>query len=310
MAGPLEYPSGVIVPVDLRAEALDDSRFNFGAMASDPEIMFSIFGGFAHQFRTNIDGGGRFSSSRAGASVGAMTQITPDFDVRFTFGYEFDHYSFSGDTGIGGFDPWGDIHTVGFGVIFGAHMTNEWKIFGGPVFQFSAESGASFSDGFIGGGIIGTSFDFSPDLTLGGGIGVVSQIERGTRFFPVILVNWRITDQLRLTTETQTGASGDIGAELIYDWGGGFETAVGGSYRFRRFRLDDGGLAPEGVGQHSSLPFWLRLGYRFNPHFSVSAYGGVVIAGELRLLDSNGNRIGKEDYDPAGLIGISGTIRF
>lgn len=306
----MALPVGETDTVDLRTEALAGNQVNLGMMNGDSEIMFNIFGGFAHQFRTNIDGGGKFSSSRVGASIGAMTDVTPDFDIRFQFGYEFDHYNFTGSTGIGGPDPWGDIHTIGFGIIFGAHMTNEWKIFGGPVFQFSAESGASFYDGFIGGGFIGTSYDISPDLTIGGGVGVVSQIERSVRVFPVILVKWQITERLKLTTETTAGASGDTGIELVYDWGGGFETAIGGTYRFRRFRLDDGALSPEGVGQHSSFPFWVRFGYHFNPNFSVNLHGGVVLGGELRLLDIDGNRIGKEDYDPAGFVGVSGTIRF
>jgi len=274
------------------------------------EVMFSIYGGFAHQFRTNIDGGGEFSSTRGGASIGASSMVTPDFDIKFRFGYEFDHYNFKGDTGLGGPDPWSDIHTFGFGVIFGAHMSNEWKIFGGPVFQFSAESGASFSEGFIGGGFVGTSYQVSPDLKLGGGVGVVSQIERSTRVFPVVLIDWQITDQLKLTTETRAGASGDTGLELVYDWGGGFETAIGGTYRFRRFRLDDSALASEGVGQHSSFPFWVRLTHHFNPNFSLNVVGGAVLAGELRLLDNNGSRIGEEDYDPGAFVGVSGSFRF
>lgn len=298
--------------IDLRSKTFSEEGINLSAMDDGREVMFNIYGGFAHQFRSNIDGGGDFSSSRIGALLGAKTRITPDFDVRLSVGYEFDHYRFSGDTGLGGHNPWDDIHTIGFGAIFGVDMSNDWRLFGGPIFQFSAESGGSFSDGFIGGGFIGTSFDISPELTLGGGVGVVSQIERGARVFPVVTIDWEITDQLKLTTETRAGASGDTAVELVYDWGGGFETAVGGTYRFRRFRLDDNqsGLAPEGVGQHSSFPFWVRLTYHFSPAFSLNVHGGAVFAGELRLMDSDGGGISKEDYDPAGLIGISGSIRF
>lgn len=305
-------------PVDLRSEVLTDDRISFGAMDGGREVMFNIYGGFAHQFRTNIDRGGEFSSSRVDASISAMTSITPDFDVRFAFGYEFDRYRFRGNTGIAqtlgadGPQPWEDIHTFGFGIIFGADMSNDWRIFGGPVFQFSGESGASFSDAFIAGGFIGTSFDLSPELTLGGGVGVVTQIERSVRIFPVLIVNWEITDQLKLTTETRASASGDTSLELVYDWGGGFETAIGGMYRFRRFRLDDNpsALVPDGVGQHSSFPFWLRLTYHFNPSFSLNVHGGAVLAGHLRLMNSGGGRIGREDYDPAGLVGVSASIRF
>jgi hypothetical protein len=296
--------------VDLRSDATLDDRIDFGALDGSGEVYFNIRGGFEYQFDADIDGGGSFRSHRLGASITAVSDITPDFDVRFAFGYEFDHYTFDGNTGIGGFNPWRDIHTIGFGVIFGTHLTNEWKLFGGPVFQFSAESGASFSDGFIGGGVIGTTYRVSPDLLLGGGIGVVTQIERSVRIYPVIMIDWQISNQLKLTTHTATNAAGDSAIELVYDWGGGFETAIGGSYRFRRFRLDDSGIAPEGVGQHTSMPIWLRFTYHFSPNFSINAYGGAVFAGELQLRDSGGSLIGKEDYDPAGLVGISGSIRF
>jgi hypothetical protein len=285
--------------------------FSLSAVEDDGrQIMFNIRGGHAYQFRASINSGGGFSSSRLDASFTAISDITPDVNVRFTFGYEFDSYSFRGTTGFGGLNPWDDIHTIGFGIIFGANLTDDLRLFAGPVFQFSAESGASFSDGFIGGGVFGASYQITPDLRLGAGIGVVSQLGRSVRPYPIITVDWAITEQLRLSSHTSTNAVGDTGLELIYNWGGGIETAIGGAYRWRRFRLDDGGPVSEGIGEHVSYPFWVRLTYHLNRHVSINLFGGAVFEGRVRLMNSGGTTVARSDYDPAGLIGISGSIRF
>jgi hypothetical protein len=76
-----------------------------------------------------------------------------------------------------------------------------------------------------------------------------------------------------------------------------------------RFRLDDEGVAPEGVGENESTPLWMRLTYQTQPmDFTVIA--GVNLGGELTLEDRDGNRIAREDYDPSVAVGLTGRIRF
>ena len=46
------------------------------------------------------------------------------------------------------------------------------------------------------------------------------------------------------------------------------------------------------------------------PKDTLFRLGGMVVDGELTLDGSDGRRLGKEDYDPSGLVGISATFRF
>ena len=80
---------------------------------------------------------------------------------------------------------------------------------------------------------------------------------------------------------------------------------------FDRFRLDDQGIAPDGVGQDESTPpFSMRASLQINPSLRVEAIAGAVFGGMLRLEDEDGNRIEEQDYDIAPFLGIFGSVTF
>lgn len=276
------------------------------------DMRFVLRGGAAMQFETSVDNGGEFDLFRANAGVNATTALTPDVELSFRAQYDYELYDFAGNTGFGALDPWEDIHTIGFGAIFSGKLSNDLTLFGGPVMQFAAESGADWKDGFTGGGVIGASYRLSNELTLGGGFGVVNQLEDDAKFFPVIIINWELTDQLRLTSRSGMSATGDAGIELIYDWGGGWETAIGAAYRARRFRLDDSpnAASPDGLGEDESVPLWGRISYHFNSASTFSVIGGATAFGDIELMNDSGQGISKEDYDPAAFVGVLLTLRF
>lgn len=271
-------------------------------------VFFSIPTGFEYQFRTDIGSGGRFDVLRANAGLITRIDLPQDMDLSFRLNYSLDDYNFRGSGRFG--DGWDDIHTLGFGAILSAQLSPDWRVFGGPVFQFSRESGASWSRSFIGGGVVGATYQHSDYLTIGGGFGVVSQIEDSARFYPVLILNWRLMDNLTLASTTSMNASGGGGVELIYDVGGGWEAAIGASARYRRFRLDENNDVPHGVGEERSIPVYGRLSYAFNPQFRLNGYAGVAAAGKLRMEDRSGSRIARRNYDAAPFVGISGVIQF
>lgn len=271
-------------------------------------VQITIPAGFEHQFRTDIRRGGDFSVSRGTVGLGVRTPLPAEMNLSMRFTYSMDDYSFRGNGNFG--DGWDDIHTLNMGASLSMQLSPDWTIFGGPAFQFARESGASWGDGFIGGGFFGASYRHSDRLTIGGGLGVVSQLEDSARVYPILILEWEINDQLSLTSSTAASATGDTGIELVYQIAGPWETAIGAASRFRRFRLDDNGPAPDGVGQDRSIPVWGRVSYTFNDHFKLNVYAGVNAAGNLRLEDSDGNRIARENYDAAAFVGISGALQF
>lgn len=273
-------------------------------------VEFTVSAGGMYMFETSIDAGGDFEVARGSISVGAESRIQRDLILNLGFGFEFSSYNFSGDTALGGPDPWGDVQTFDLAGILRWEVSDDWSLFGGPVFQFSRESGADFGDSFTGGGIAGATFMPHPDLVIGGGIGVITRLEDSVRAFPVLLIDWHITSNLRLSSTTPSLAARYTGLEFIYDLGGGWETGVGGAYDYHRFRLDDDGIAPEGVGEESSIPLWVRLGYGTGDNFSFNLYAGINFNGELNLDDAAAEPITEESFDSAIIVGASASITF
>jgi hypothetical protein len=226
------------------------------------------------------------------------------------FDYEYSDYQWSGDTGLNSREPWSDIHTIGISALFTFRPANEWAIFGGPIFRFSGETDADFGDAFTGGGLVGASYRFSNELVLGGGLGVVSQIEDRVRWFPVVVLDWEIVNGVRLTSRTAASTVGRTGLELVFEASRDWEVAIGGAYEKRRFRLDDGGDFPGGVGEDVGYPVWGRLTYLPNPNLELTLYGGVIAGGNFGVDTDGGRQLYYKDYDPAGLIGFSANIRF
>ena len=280
-----------------------------GGTRSRPDLSFTVYAGAESSLEADVEGGGALDVFRMRFGVTGKAGLTRDVDLAVSVGYGLDLYDFSGTTRLGGVDPWGDIHTLSIAVLLSLDMNDDWTLFGGPVFQFAREDDADLDDSFIGGGVLGATYKVSSALTVGGGLGLVTQIEEDSRYFPLLVVDWEISDTLRLTSQT-TGASGRTGLELVYDLGNDWETAIGGGYDFRRFRLNGEGIAPDGVGEETRLPIRARLSYRAGDHFIIDLYAGIAMASELELNDAHGALLGQEDVDPAGLLGVTVTLSF
>jgi hypothetical protein len=119
------------------------------------------------------------------------------------------------------------------------------------------------------------------DSTVGGGIGVLTQLEDDPLVFPVIIINWNFSEDWRVTSRL-FGPAGRQGAEVVWNFHKDWEAAFGAAYKDSRFRLDDSGVAPNGVGEETSIPVWLRLGYSFNQNITASIW--KMTNGALRLM--------------------------
>jgi hypothetical protein len=277
-----------------------------------PETGWSTFlgGGYVHQFKTDMDDGGRFSSDRLSVRGGVTYASNYRCSASLSLGYGFDRYDFSGNTGFAALRPWEHINSYRVSVPVRAGFKDAWTVFLIPTLQSFAENGADLDDGMRGGGFVGISYRFGDRLTLGPGIGVMSQIEDNATVFPVLIVKWKITD--RLSLETGRGLGATLGPGLVLRWMASdkWDLAVGGRYEKLRFRLDKKGIAPKGVGQDKTFPLFAGVSYHFSRRAQVSLLGGADLGGELRLEDKKGDLIAKDNYDTAGFGGITFNVRF
>jgi hypothetical protein len=268
-----------------------------------------IRGGYVHQFDSDLDAGGDFRVDRFVIQSGISYTMGPRRRVTFSVGAGSDWYDFSGGTGFGG-EPWGRIDQLRLSVPVTWAVDEQWTLFAIPTLRYSGESGVASRDSATGGALAGLSYRVNDSLTIGPGVGVLSQLEDSVNAFPILIVDWQITDRLSLDTGRGLGATQGPGLQLNYRLSETWSLGLGGRYESLQFRLDDKGPAPNGVGEDRSVPLYLSASYSRGRDLRISAIAGVDINGELRLEDSSGRRLAQSDYESAPFLGATFDIRF
>jgi hypothetical protein len=263
-----------------------------------------VDGGAIYQFDTDLDEGGDYNATRAAIRATSRYQWQNDTSLGLSLEYGFDGYDFNGDRGFAARDPWSDIHSFSISTPLRWNMGKNWRGFFVPTVRSTGESGASFGDTITGGGFAGAAYRFGERLIIGPGIGVISKIEDSASVFPIIIVNWMITDRLSLETGGGLGATLGPGLSLHYQATDRWRLTLGGRYETLRFRLDEDGRVANGVGEDKSFPLFLGARYEKGP-LALNLIGGFEFGGELRLEDANGNKITDQSYDTGAFLGFT-----
>ena len=277
-----------------------------------PDTKWSTFvrGGYVHQFDTDMDNGnGSFTGDRFFIQPG-MT-YAPDHRSSYSlaFGYGYDGYAFKGYDGFAALRPWDDVHSLRLSAPIRFTRGQNWSFFVVPTLRLTGESGADLNDSLTGGGFAGFSYRFNERLSIGPGIGIITQLEDDVSLFPVLIINWKITD--RLSLETGQGLGATLGPGISLNWRTEqFLFTLGGRYEKLRFRLDDRAETPNGIGQDESFPIFGGITYNFSSAARISLIGGLETAGELQLEDQDGNVLEQQDYESAPFLGLSFYYRF
>jgi len=260
------------------------------------------------QLDADIDGGGEAKFSGAFALGSVTRRFSQAVTAGVSLRYDYEKWDWSGANDLGG-EPWNRLHRPGLGATF-VYATPDGLAFTVlPAIEWAYESGASTGDALNWGAAFAVSKRFSPDLMLGVGAGVYREIDDDV-VIPVLLVDWRISDRLRVGNPAQTGPAGGAGLELVWTPGDRWEFAAGGVWRSYRFRLDRDGPVPDGIGEKSSLPLLARATWRPTPSTRLDFYAGAAVAGEITLHDRDNNEIVSRDMDPAALFGVTFGARF
>lgn len=271
-----------------------------------------VRGGAVYQFDSDLDEGGSYSSSRFNIEVGQNYSWSRRDTATVALGYSYDGYDFSdGESGGIAFRaPWEDIHTLSISTPLRKSIGDKWTAFLIPSLRSTGESGADFSKTITGGGFTGVSYRLSDRLTIGPGIGAFTQLEDSATVFPVLIINWRITDKFSIETGGGLAATLGPGLTLSYHATPNLRFAIGGRYEKLRFRLDKNGTVTDGIGEDSSFPIFASCTYNINRKTVVSLVGGVETGGELKLEDSQGHTILEESSGSGIFSGITFRMIF
>lgn len=257
----------------------------------------------------DLDDGGEIGVERYQLRADVKGSLTRRVSWGAAASYALHDYDFSGQQGLGLLDPWDRVHTYDLGVSLDWRFAEIWSLRLNPSIEFAGEDGAAWSDSEVYGGTLLLMRRFGSRLSLGIGVSASSGLEED-KVFPVAAVIWQISDRLRLANSFRQGPGSPAGLELAYTFPAGWEAGLGASYRSQRFRLDDEGVAPEGIGESESGVGWLRVTRAFGGGLSLDLWLGAVFAGEIILEDDDGNELRSEDYDPAPMAAVTVLYRF
>lgn len=261
------------------------------------------------QGSADLSGGGGFEASGGMFRAGVDGPVGGGHRAGLTLTYEYTDYSFSSPAAFGHVAPWTDVHHLGLAVAVLLPLPSAWSLLVSPSFDFFMEDGADWGEATTYGAVLAVSKRFGADLRLGLGVSAFDRLEEvGVMPFPV--VDWRITDQLRLTNPLDAGPTGGGGLELSYQLDGGWTIGAGGAFRSARFRLRDRGPFPNGIGEQRAVPAFVHAGRRFGQTFALDVYAGALLGGLLRVEDSGGGKLAEQDVDPAPFLGGTFSTRF
>lgn len=276
-------------------------------------LSFTISPSARYTFESDMDAGGEVSVFRTGLGF-SMGGPIGDKGARWGFlaGGEYSKYDFSGTAFVpGGADPFDDMWIATFGPQLIVPIGDgPWSLYGSVVLRFAGEDDALFdSDSMTVRGLAGARYEFSEDFALTVGAFVTTQIEDDVRVFPLVRVEWQITDKLRLDTGG-IEARGP-GVSLTYSFTDAWSLALIGAYESRDYRLDDDNAAlPSGVIRDTRVPISLELAYRPSRQVELAVEGGVIAWQEFEVGDSTGLNLGDDETDLTPFIGLRASFRF
>lgn len=268
---------------------------------------WQIDGLAVYQGNAGLSGGGEFSAERAFLRTGALYR----FDSGASAGLFLSYGQFSYDFSLAGNQPWDRISDVRITAPVQFSVGESASVFISPQVRWDYEDGASSSDGRTYGVFAGIVWQVNPNLRIGPAFGAFSELGTSdTEVFPALLVDWDIAPRWNLSTGTGLGATQGPGVILSYQHTDAVSFSLGARSERVRFRLDNTGLAPGGVGEDQSIPVALSVDYAPNPGVRISAFVGAEFNGRLTLDSATGAQISRQDYDTAPIVGFAARIRF
>lgn len=276
---------------------------------SEDRWTLSIGGRAQHAFQADLDdSAGEVSVTRAGADVALLIPIGEKFKLSTGLDFEASFYDWDSPDdvvpGSGSSDPWDEIYTVTLSLTGTYILDDKWSIFGGGFVSSSGESGADFGDTITGGGFVGVGYAFGPELTVQGGIGARSRLEDDARVFPVIGVQWKISEQFNLRTEGP-------GLRITYAANDQWSFYLRGAYEMREFRLaDDNRTVPDGVVEDQSVPIGFGVEWRPTGGLSIGLEAGAIVWQEYDIQSRSGRTLNEIETDPTPYIGLRLDYRF
>ncbi len=274
-------------------------------------FVIKLEGGGVHQSEADLgDSTGGFSVDRwfVGASLDYGWSLRDSIGVSIGGGQS--SYEFNEESGFGGGSPWNKIDDARVSLTWRFGFGETGTFFLIPTARIDGEKDASTGDSTTYGLFAAAAWRINEDLAIGPGIGVFSRLEDSATFFPILAIDWNITDRWNLSTGRGLAASRGPGLTLGYQLNDDWNLAISGRYEDIEFRLGDDGPEAGGVGRDQSIPLVFLATLAPSPKLTLSVFTGVELGGTLKLKNAMGDVVEESSYDPAAVFGATFEFRF
>lgn len=272
-----------------------------GEIAAEGErgISFSFMASGSYSMPAEFGTMGDLSIARGAAELAVTVPITPEeISLQFAVMNEWSSYDF---------DSARPDHQVGLlrlSTNLQWKLDETWGLVGGFDIEAAGETDADFGESLTYGGYVGARYEVSPTFNFTFGAFAKSQLEDDAMILPLIGFEWKFADQWAASMQ---GPS----ARLTYSPMEELDLSLLASFENRAYRLsDEAGPLRDAVLRDERINVGLQAQWSPKPWFSLTAEVGAALMSEIKFDDTGGNRIFKEEGDPAGYFGLSATFRF
>lgn len=262
-----------------------------------------------HQFAGDLEQGGDVQWSGAAVSATVTRQFVPAFAAGLSLRVESEDWRINSTARFGGEAPWRHLERAGASLNLSLALSRTLLVGVSPMVEWACDPKANTGDAMIYGAVLSAAKVFSPGFTLGAGASTSRQFY-SVKATPFVIVNWRLTDRLRIANAVPAGPLGGAGVELRYAPDPEWELAGGGVWRSDRWRLDDAESAAGRVGETSFIPLLARLSRKLGPKYKLDLYAGASTQNELTVKDSNGNEVAHDHYGVVPMISATVSGKF
>ena len=298
----------VFIPNIAWSEEVDKTPINYRNFSG---WSTSVQASNQHQFDADLDNGGRYSNNQYNIQVSQSYLWDRQTSASIALNYGYHDYHFSGGDGgsLAALSPWNKVHSLSISTPLRKPINENWSGFILPYVSFSGESNAEFNKAMTAGVFTAATYRFSKNLMVGSGLAVTLPLEDSLSVFPILMVSWNITDQLKFNLGGGSDATQGPGLTLRYKANRKWQYALGGYYQKLRFRLDKNSEVAGGIGEDQSIPLITSATYNLNPGTKLILMAGIELDSELTVEDSDGDKV-IDDSSSSGLIaGITFNMR-
>ena len=229
---------------------------------------------------------------RSGATFRGFGPVSRGVFLSFTSQAEYSRYDFDEPSSLFGSNAPDDGLFVELQPAGAVYVNEDLGFYAGLTLDYGSDLHAKLSDSLTYGGFVGVNYQVAKDVWIGGGVGVISKFEDDPIFYPLLNIDWCITDKLKLDV---SGLTGRLTYELTDDW----SIFAEGSFELRQYRFGSNGVVPDGAMADSYIPVGIGVSYTPCDTLTVSLSGGGIFSRQVEVFDDSDHSLAKLDGDTA-----------